>query len=335
MSVDPSNSDWVERALEATRHKVRKLEIDACRIRTDLARIEVANAVGLAPSDLVAPLCEEKVEPEADSPARSTSTLSALMTLPGSAPTPTQVSNGSADAVVNWQPAATSMPEGMDILVGAEAELEDHSSPASLAHIDDDPDDAKLALDSSNNERAREIYKRATSPVVASLVLHGAIVFLTASIAVATVDPDDSFGPTVLNLGGEPARESENIDPQQLADLGETSVQDAIGGSPQIDGIGPLERAPTPIDVRSPDGAPSPGQIGVSNFIPDDMGPLRAGMADSMRTVPARRLEWAAATSADAPAAVASGAKPASERVGAPSRPRFSAPRREATGLCL
>ena len=60
MSRDPSNSDWLERNLESARRRVNQLEIDACRIRTDLARLEVANATGIV-HEAIAPDFEQPV----------------------------------------------------------------------------------------------------------------------------------------------------------------------------------------------------------------------------------------------------------------------------------
>jgi len=59
MSHESSNSDWLQEALESTRRNVRQLEIDAYRIRTDLARIEVANAAGVANGVVSPPVIDD------------------------------------------------------------------------------------------------------------------------------------------------------------------------------------------------------------------------------------------------------------------------------------
>jgi hypothetical protein len=98
MSRDPSNSDWLERNLESARRRVNQLEIDACRIRTDLARLEVANASGVA---------QAGAAPDIEIP----------------------VANGNSVQVLDWQPAAEQIPEGMEILVG---EPPDTDAPLTL-----------------------------------------------------------------------------------------------------------------------------------------------------------------------------------------------------------
>src|SRR5436190_1672826 len=102
MSLNPSNSDWLEEALESTRRNVRQLEIDACRIRTDLARIEVANAAGVSNGDVTAAVREEEPETRQLSQADKENHLSI----------------GASD-VLDWQPAGSNGPEGMEILIGA------------------------------------------------------------------------------------------------------------------------------------------------------------------------------------------------------------------------
>src|SRR3954462_4772419 len=85
---DPSTSDWLERKLESARRRVNQLEIDACRIRTDLARLEVANATGIV---------ESAVAPDIDQP----------------------VATAVTEQPLNWQPVAELIPDGMELLAGA------------------------------------------------------------------------------------------------------------------------------------------------------------------------------------------------------------------------
>jgi hypothetical protein len=93
MSRESSNSEWVERKLEAARRRVNQIEIEACRIRTDLAQLEAANATGVVP-DGIAPSVEQPVV------------------------------NGGTESPLDWQPAADLIPHGMEILVGAPAAIE-------------------------------------------------------------------------------------------------------------------------------------------------------------------------------------------------------------------
>src|SRR6476620_8204944 len=101
MSQESSNSDWLQEALESTRRNVRQLEIDAYRIRTDLARIEVANAAGVANRSAVAPPVIEESDQQPQALLRAE-------------PPPV----AEADSI-EWQPAAMNGPAGMDVLVGA------------------------------------------------------------------------------------------------------------------------------------------------------------------------------------------------------------------------
>src|SRR5215213_7433001 len=103
MSRDLSNSDWLERNLESARRRVNQLEIDACKIRTDLARLEVANASGIVDS----------VAPE--------------LRLP--------VAIGGTEPSLDWQPAAELVPDGMEILVGETPAVE---APLAADHLDED-----------------------------------------------------------------------------------------------------------------------------------------------------------------------------------------------------
>ena len=94
MSRDrPTLTGWSGN-LEAARRRVNQIEIEACRIRTDLAQLEVANATGVVP-DAIAPDIEQPV-------ARS-----AILERP-----------------LDWQPAAELIPDGMEILVGATPAVE-------------------------------------------------------------------------------------------------------------------------------------------------------------------------------------------------------------------
>ena len=52
MSLSPSKSDQLEETLESTRRSVRKLEIEAYRIRHDLTRLEAEYAYGLANGEI-------------------------------------------------------------------------------------------------------------------------------------------------------------------------------------------------------------------------------------------------------------------------------------------
>jgi hypothetical protein len=269
MSDRPPNSDWLEQALASTRRRVRQVEIDACRIRTDLAQIEVANAAGIVDGSISAPLGDELSD-------TSQQTVMHVEALAPSLELPVfddPVKTVAPDVGLDWQPAATPLPERMDILVSAPPPTD------APTHAESPPQAAAELVQESSTltgliGRSRRIYRRATSPVVASLVLHGAILFLAVSITVATIDRDDlRFSPTILDLGHEPAKERESLDPHQLADLGETGIHEALADLPKFDALASLDPPSTPIDLKSVDGPVSAGRVGLPDSIPNRVVP--------------------------------------------------------------
>jgi hypothetical protein len=258
MSDHPSNSDWFEEKLASTRRSVRKLEIDACRIRTDLARLEAANATGIVIEDLVPTLGDESPAfPDVEQP----------------------LLNGAPEEPLDWQSAATPLPEGMDIRVGAPADAKDIAQSVVPPQEKAETVVAELSPETVTLDRSRGLYRRATSPVMASLIVHGAILFLAVSVTVATFDRNDPrFTTTTLKLNPEAAKPPENFEVQQLADLGETAAHDGISGSPAFDSAVSLSQDPIPIDIKSVEGPESVGRMGTSNSIPTDLGTLMTGV---------------------------------------------------------
>jgi hypothetical protein len=242
MSRNPSNSDWVRQKLESARRRVNQLEIDACRIRTDLVQIEVANATGLITEELPHPSHIE-----------------------------THVANADASAL-DWQPAADAVPEGMEILVGSPQSESPTATPiaeplASDAESPESPTASPLASPS------RRVYRRISSPMMSSLVVHSAVLFVSASITVATVYPD-RVGPVVVNLAGDKSQETEVDDVKQLADLGEatpTTPEAEVLKSAELAEFAALGPDPVPIDLKSLDGPVSVGQLGVPSALPTDL----------------------------------------------------------------
>ena len=58
------------------------------------------------------------------------------------------------------------------------------------------------------SNRSRGMYRRTTSPVMASLIAHGAVMILAVSITVVTIERNDA-GPTTttLVLGDKPSKD--------------------------------------------------------------------------------------------------------------------------------
>src|SRR5207237_7898241 len=95
-----------------------------------------------------------------------------------------------SDIALDWRPAATSIPDGMEILVGEPAQSDklseiENSQEVGAEAIVADPPDKDLTPAAELVNCSSGIRRRVTSPVMASLVLHGAILFLTVSITVA------------------------------------------------------------------------------------------------------------------------------------------------------
>src|SRR4029079_6514716 len=88
--------------------------------------------------------------------------------------------------------------------------------------------------------RSRGVYRRTTSPVMASLIAHAAVMILAVSITVASIEGHDAGSTTTtLLLGEKTSKEAETFDPHQLADLGETGVPNAMAELPRLEAVGP------------------------------------------------------------------------------------------------
>src|SRR5262245_11348699 len=170
MSRDSSKSGWLERKIEATRRRVNQLEIDACKIRTELARIEVANATGVA---------DDSITPGIDRP----------------------VAKG-AEQPLDWQPIAELVPDGMELLVGAPPGSHEQSAADEFADAPAMPVTGDASWTAALVNRSRGVYRRLTSPMMTSVVVHAAVIFVALSITVATIDRNDSqVSATTLVLG--------------------------------------------------------------------------------------------------------------------------------------
>src|SRR3954452_9776513 len=136
MSRHSSNSDWLERNLESARRRVNQLEIDACRIRTDLARLEVANATGIV---------EGAVAPDKEQP----------------------IARAAAEQPLNWQPVAGLIPDGMELLASATLAAAAPTNEEDSEEVAAEPVLAPESLVSGLVNRSRGMYRRTTSPVMA------------------------------------------------------------------------------------------------------------------------------------------------------------------------
>jgi hypothetical protein len=248
MSRDPSNSDWWEQDFESTRRRVKQLEIEACRIRTDLARLEVANATGAI---------QGAIAPDIEQP----------------------VANVDSEKPLDWQPVAKLTPDGMEILVGAPPVA---ASPIATEVSGPMPIEAAPAGESwvfGLVNRSRGAYRRVTSPVMASLIAHAVVIILAVSITVVTIERNDA-GPTktTLVLGDKPSKEVEAFDPHQLADLGETGGQTVTAEMPVLEAVGPVDHEPIPIEFESLASSEPVGKMGLSDPHDTELGKLPSGV---------------------------------------------------------
>jgi hypothetical protein len=246
MSRDLSNSDWVERNLESTRRRVKQLEIEACRIRTDLAQLEVANATGVN---------QGAIAPDIEQP----------------------VANVDPEKPLDWQPAAELIPDGMEILVGAPPVAASPIATEVSEPVRTEAVPAGESWASGLVNRSRGAYRRVTSPVAASLIAHALVMILAVSITVASIERNDATT-TMLVLGEKPNKEVETFDPHQLADLGETGGQNMTAEMPVLEALGPVDHEPIPIEFESLASSEPVGKMGLIDAHETELGKLPSGV---------------------------------------------------------
>jgi hypothetical protein len=105
------------------------------------------------------------------------------------------------------------------------------------------------------------------------------VVILAVSITVVTIERNDA-GPTTttLLLGEKPSKESESFDPHQLADLGETGVQNAVADLPRLEAVGAMEHDPIPIEFESIVSSGSVGKMGLRKSNDTELGKIPSGI---------------------------------------------------------
>ena len=245
MSRNLSQSEWLERNLESARRRVQQLEIDACRIRTDLAELEAANAAGTIAQRAVV----DSEQPVAGGPVQSQ---------------------------YDWQPVAASIPEGMEIVAG---------SLQPTAVVSADPFEGSLdeAMPEGESwitglmQRSRGIYRRMTSPVMASVFAHAAIMIVAISITVVTIERNDAGPTTTLVLGEKRANETAIFEPQQLADLGTLGADTISPDISQLDVSSPVDNSVIPAAFESTIVPASPGELGLLDAHDTDNGQVPSG----------------------------------------------------------
>lgn len=277
MSLRPPTSDELEETLESTRRNVRQLEIDAYRIRTDLTRLEVALESGVVHGDSVEPSRDEAAGASHPTPLR----LDARAAPPGALTPEHPLAMAASVVASEWQPVAGPFAEGVDDFLSApplSAARSPLENPQDVQVAVAEPIVAALTSVALLGNRTRRAYRHATSPFMASLMLHGAIVLAIVSITVATfVHNEQQFGATVLDLGEKASEPLPNLDLEKLGALDDAVLQNTISDLPQFEVAGPLVSEVTPVDFESIAGPTSLGDIGLVGSVPTDLGTALTG----------------------------------------------------------
>jgi von Willebrand factor type A domain len=260
--LDSDDSDELEEALESTRRNVRQLEMDTCRVRNDLTRLEVALEGGIANRPHTKPPDgQPAADHHADQPLvrvndESVEPVAIELDPFGSIPSPT--------AAPNESPLSTTL---RGIIPDS-----DNDSEAS----------SELSVATVFGHRARRTYRYLTSPVVASLILHGAIILAIVSMTVATiVHAEKPFAATIVELGEKPPAQldaSETFDLGKVAPLDETDLSEPLSDSTNLDASGPLVDEVAPVDFESVSGPVSLGDAGLVTANPSDLGIVLPGI---------------------------------------------------------
>jgi hypothetical protein len=181
----------------------------------------------------------------------------------------------------------------MEILIGQETQADASTSIEQLVEPSVEPQlpEAHLLENESSQisesvSLPRALYRRLTSPMVASLTVHVAILVLTLSISVAAIEHEPQFARTVLSLGDKPAPESENLDIHQLVDLGQATTEVASSDAPKLESIASANILPSniPVDVRPLNSPGVPSQMGIPSALTTDLGALMTGVGGTSTT---------------------------------------------------
>jgi hypothetical protein len=258
---DSDDSDDLEEALESTRRNVRQLEMDTCRVRSDLTRLEVALESGIANRPRA---IRTHYEQRADDPL----TDQPLVRIEDEAVEAVAFELNPFESTASPTHARDELPL-TTILPAADPEANSGSETSS-----------ELPVETIYGNRVRRTYRYLTSPVVASLILHGAIILAIVSMTVATiVHAEKPFAATFLDLDDKPLAQldsSESFDLGKVAPLDETNLIKPLSDLTNLD-AGPLVDEVTPIDFESVSGPVSLGDAGLVSANPSDLGTVLPG----------------------------------------------------------
>ncbi len=270
MSSVPSESDPLEETLESARRNIRQLEMDTYRVRTDLTRLEVA---------LEAVKSRDPHATAASAPLPETEKRPAETFEPNDSPFITIEPSQALSEAAAFEEHPKFVPSAEPVVA-----REFNSFPESISDKlgepqFDEPDENSLAGAKPRKDTA-PVFKVASQPVVASLVLHGAVLLAIVSISVAAVvHSEPAFTTTILDLGEKPAEHSENFDLGQLAALDtNVGIPDATAEPLQAAPPGPLVNEVVPVDFESAAvGPPNEGEAGLIGPPQSDDGTMPVG----------------------------------------------------------
>lgn len=262
MSLRPSDSDDLEKTLASTRRNVRQLEMDTCRIRNDLTRLEVALESGI-------PNLRREASQDGDDER--------VAVLHSSEPLVHVDAPHVVPEAVEFAPfeSIESPTSGPEPVAESAAVTPFESEPVETELTDIEPS-TELAAASIVGSRARRTYLYVTSPAVVSVLLHAAIVLLIVSISVATiVNNKKPFAATFVDvsLGEKPPEQLDtSFDLGKPGELDETAVDDALVDGAKLDLAGPVVDDVMPVDFETATVAASIGDAGLMTALATDLG---------------------------------------------------------------
>ncbi len=290
MSLDPSHADDVDDPLESTRRLVRQLEIDAHLMRADLTRLEV-QLLDDNHGRPIAPIVRQPTNPRHQRQDGETALASVggipPQTLPKHEPTPSISLAPTSAAAPAWQPASPALPELMDIAVGIAGDAllpTDHDFADAAASAEPAPGFILIAAETgleSQSEfggRSNVTYRQATPPILASLIVHSAILVLCVSITVATLArPDSTLSATFIDLPTEAPEQLVDVEVPQPGQSDDVGLESSLSETPQFEVAGPMLNEVTPVEFASTAGPMSLGDMGLLSSLPTEAGTMPVG----------------------------------------------------------
>ena len=276
MSLSPSKSDQLEETLESTRRSVRKLEIEAYRIRHDLTRLEAEYAYGLANGEIDnrAPSTEQPGWRSNDDIAEQTRQAEPNHAAWDELGVRTDAALHIAESITETAPVAAHLPP-IDLSSPIEIIADELGDDESATSDNDPPQEAELV------NRVPPPKRRTTRPMAASLGLHSVLLLSIMSLSVASIVHEDKSFTTYIELGkNKPVEKTESLDLGQIAQLEET-IFDGGAGLPSeaslVSAAKPIIEDVTPVDFESVAGPLSIGDLGAFQPNPSDLGTVLAG----------------------------------------------------------